>query len=145
MPNFEEATPLWKVLKQWYNFSNGARKQQLKAALAACQQPVSMSIAEYFGQLQGLWDEMATYNPLPNCICDKCTCNLGSQLQQRLDDDRLQDFLFSINTKLYGNMRFTILAHDPLSSLDRVYQMFCKKKDCKWPPNYLLHKRWYAL
>lgn len=87
-----------------------------------------MSIAEYFGLLQPLWDELATYNPLPNCTCGKCTCNLGVSLQTRLDEDRLQDFLFGVNVDLYGHLRSSILAQEPLPPLDRVYQMFLEEE-----------------
>ncbi|GAA0138708.1 hypothetical protein LIER_00401 [Lithospermum erythrorhizon] len=29
-----------------------------------------MSVADYFGKLQPLWDELATYNPPPACNCE---------------------------------------------------------------------------
>lgn len=80
LPYFEEAKPLWDVLKQRFDVGNGPRKQQIKAALADCRQTKTMSIAEYFGRLQPLWDELATYNPLPICRCGGCKCEIGIQL-----------------------------------------------------------------
>ncbi|CAO2825105.1 unnamed protein product [Amaranthus hypochondriacus] len=131
LPYFEEVKPLWDVLKQRFNVGNEPRKQQIKKALAECIQTKNMSIVEYFGQLRPLWDELATYNPLPSCKCGQCTCKISEQLQARLDEDRLQDFLFGVNVDLYGNMRSTILSHDPLPSLDRVYQMFLQEERLK--------------
>lgn len=128
LPYFEEAKPLWDVLRQRFNIGNDPRKKQIKKALAECQQPKHMSIAEYFGQLQPLWDELATYNPLPSCKCGKCTCDIGAQLQARLNEDRLQDFLFGVNVDLYGHMRSSILSQEPLPSLDRAYQMFLQEE-----------------
>lgn len=104
MPYFEEVKPLWDVLQHRFNVGNGPRKQQIKALLSECKQPKSMTIADYFGTLQPLWDELATYNPLPVCKCGGCTCNIGAELQARLDEDRLQDFLYGINADLYGAM-----------------------------------------
>lgn len=128
LPYFEEAKPLWDVIHQRFNVGNGARKQQLKAALAECQQSITMSIAEYFGKLQTLWDELATYNPLPNCTCEGCKCDIGATLQAQLDEDRLHAFLFGINVELYGTMRSSILSQDPLPSLDRAYQRFIQEE-----------------
>lgn len=51
LPYFEEAKPLWDVLKQRFDIGNGPRKQQIKKALAECSQPKHMSMAEYFGHL----------------------------------------------------------------------------------------------
>ncbi|CAO2827126.1 unnamed protein product [Amaranthus hypochondriacus] len=124
LPHFEEAKPLWEVLRQRFNIGNGPRKQQIKAAIAECRQPKTMSIADYFGQLQPLWDELATYNPMPMCKCGGCKCNIGAQLQSRMDEDRLQDFLFGVNTELYGYMRSSILSQDPLPSLERRHKIY---------------------
>ena len=87
-----------------------------------------MSIAEYFGQLQPLWDELATYNSLPSCKCGKCTCDIGAHLQARLDEVRLQDFLFGVNVDLYSHMRSSILSQEPSLSLNRAYQMFLQEE-----------------
>ncbi|KMS96641.1 hypothetical protein BVRB_8g201040 [Beta vulgaris subsp. vulgaris] len=105
----------------------GLRDRPDKAALAACQQPKTMSIAEYFGKLQPLWDELATYNPLPFCACGGCKCNIAALLQACLDEDRLQDFLYGVNVELYRNMCSSILSQEPLPSLDRAYQMFLQE------------------
>ncbi|CAO2840721.1 unnamed protein product [Amaranthus hypochondriacus] len=128
LPYFEEAKPLWDVLRLRFNVRNGARKQRLKTALTNCIQLKNMSIAEYFGKLQPLWDELATYNPIPNCKCGGCTCDIGTLLHTRLEEDRLHDFLFGINAALYGHIRSQILSHDPLPSLDRIYQMFLQEE-----------------
>ena len=78
-----------------------------------------------------MWDESTTYNPLPSCICGQCTGKISEQLQARLDEDRLQDFLFGVNVDLYWNMRSTILSHDSLPFLDRVYEMFLQEERLK--------------
>ncbi|CAO2835795.1 unnamed protein product [Amaranthus hypochondriacus] len=49
-------------------------------------------------------------------------------LQKRLDEERLQDFLFGVNVDIYGHMRSTILSQDPLPPFDRVYQMFLQEE-----------------
>ncbi|GAA0152796.1 hypothetical protein LIER_11187 [Lithospermum erythrorhizon] len=59
LPYFEEARPSWVVLQKRFDVGNGTRKQQIKEALADCKQSKTMSVAEYFGKLQPLWDELA--------------------------------------------------------------------------------------
>lgn len=128
IPFFEEAKPPWDVLKKRFDIGNGPRKQQIKTALAECRQLKMMAVAEYFGMLQPLWDELATYNPLPTCKYGKCTFGLGEQFQARVDEDRFHDFLYGINDELYSNMRSNLLAQDPLPSLDRAYQAFLQEE-----------------
>ncbi|GAA0161659.1 hypothetical protein LIER_17921 [Lithospermum erythrorhizon] len=66
---YEEVSPLWEMLRKRYSASHATRKQQLKSELAACVQTSSMSIEEYFGKLQPLWDELHNLTPLPTCAC----------------------------------------------------------------------------
>ncbi|GAA0149364.1 hypothetical protein LIER_36915 [Lithospermum erythrorhizon] len=78
------------MLQKRFDVGHGTRKQQIKEELAEYKQSKTMSVAEYFGKFQPLWDELAEYNPLP--------------------------------AYLFGNTRSTLLAQDPLPSLDRAYQ-----------------------
>lgn len=128
LPYFEEAKPLWDALRHRFNIGNGPRKQQIKAALAECRQPRSMFVADYFGLLQPLWDELATYNPLPACTCNGCTCNLVDKFQAMVDEDWFHDFLYGLNEELYGHVRSSLLAQDPLLTLDRAYQTILQEE-----------------
>ncbi|GAA0163431.1 hypothetical protein LIER_39595 [Lithospermum erythrorhizon] len=96
IPYFEESKPLWDVLQRRFDVGSGSRKQQLKAVLVECKQPASMSVADYFGKLQPLWDELATYDPPCACNCGLCTCNLGKLFQQLMANDRLHDFYMGL-------------------------------------------------
>ncbi|GAA0138469.1 hypothetical protein LIER_00212 [Lithospermum erythrorhizon] len=118
IPYFEEAGPLWMVLQHRFDVGSVTRKQQLKVALSECKPTPNMSVAEYFGKLQPLWDELATYNPIPSCTCGTCTCGLGELFQKRQDDDRLHDFLSGIYSDAFGALRSSLLAQDPPLMLD---------------------------
>ncbi|KAL2941869.1 Retrovirus-related Pol polyprotein from transposon TNT 1-94 [Bienertia sinuspersici] len=87
-----------------------------------------MSVSEYFGRLQPLWDELARYHPITTCECGKCTCQIGEKFQIRLDEDRLHDFIYGLNPELYGNVRSSLLAQDPPPSLDCAYQTLLQEE-----------------
>ncbi|GAA0164537.1 hypothetical protein LIER_20144 [Lithospermum erythrorhizon] len=110
IPYFEEARPLWDLLRRRFNVSNSQQKQKIKKALAEYRQPKNMSLAEYFGMLQPLWDALATYNPIPACRCGKCDCDLRDVLQARFDEECCHDFLYDINEKLFTHLRSSLLA-----------------------------------
>ncbi|KAL2940982.1 Gag polyprotein [Bienertia sinuspersici] len=60
--------------------------------------------------------------PLIVCKCGKCTCDIGKQHVARREGDRLQQFLPDLYSGYYASLRFTLLAQDPLPSLNRAFQ-----------------------
>ncbi|GAA0163353.1 hypothetical protein LIER_19241 [Lithospermum erythrorhizon] len=81
-----------------------------------------MSVAEYFGMLQRLWDALVSYKPISACRCGKCECNLGELFQACFDEDCFHDFLCGNNDELFGHLHSSLLAQDPTPTLDRAYQ-----------------------
>ena len=130
---FEEVKPLWHVLKQKFNVGNGPRKQQIKKALAESRMYTNQK-HEYswvFGATKTIVGWVSYVQSITKFHLGQCTCKISEQLQARLDEDRLQDFLFGVNVDLYWNMRSTILSHDSLPFLDRVYEMFLQEERLK--------------
>lgn len=128
LPYFEEVKPLWDALKARFDIGNGPSRQQLKRQLAECRQSKGMSIADYFGRLQPLWDELSTYNPPPACKCGNCVCDIGKQFQSRVDEDRLHDFLYGIDDEIFCHICSILLALDPPPSLNRAYQTMLQEE-----------------
>ncbi|KAJ9548782.1 LOW QUALITY PROTEIN: hypothetical protein OSB04_021325 [Centaurea solstitialis] len=128
IPYFEEAKPLWDVLKERFSIGNGPRIQQLKRALAECRQSRTMTVVDYFGKLQTLWDELASYEPIPACSCGGCKCDIPKQLQKRSDEERFHQFLYGINEELYGTVRSSLLSQDHLPTLARGYQTMLQEE-----------------
>ncbi|GAA0148852.1 hypothetical protein LIER_08181 [Lithospermum erythrorhizon] len=87
-----------------------------------------MSVANNFGKLQPLWDELATYDPLPACSCGFCLCDLGEQFQQKQDNDRLHEFLCGINKEKFDGLRSSLLSQDPSPILDRAYHAMLQEE-----------------
>ncbi|GAA0143732.1 hypothetical protein LIER_42778 [Lithospermum erythrorhizon] len=80
-----------------------------------------MSIGDYFGKLQPLWDELATYDSIPSCVCVFCICDLGEKFQQKQDNDRLHDVFCGIHVERFDALRSSLLSQDPPPTLDRAY------------------------
>ncbi|GAA0165295.1 transmembrane signal receptor [Lithospermum erythrorhizon] len=93
-----------------------------------------MSVADYFGKLQPLWDELATYDPLPSCSCGLCMCHLAEKFQQKQDNDRLHEFLCGIYVEKFGTLRSSLLSQDPRLLLI-VLIMLCSRKSNFRLPN----------
>ncbi|GAA0174193.1 hypothetical protein LIER_27635 [Lithospermum erythrorhizon] len=125
---FEETRPLWMVLQRRFDVGNGTRKQHLKSALAECKQSADMSIGDYFGKLQPLWDELSTYDPIPSCFCGYCIFYLGKKFQLKQDNDRLHEFLCGIHVERFGALRSSLLSQDLQPTLDRAYQAMLQEE-----------------
>ncbi|GAA0154832.1 hypothetical protein LIER_12698 [Lithospermum erythrorhizon] len=87
-----------------------------------------MSVADYFGKLQPLWDELATYNPVSVCNCGGYSIGLGEQFQRQVNEERLHNFLLGINDELFGHLHSSLLAQDPPPLLDHAYQTILQEE-----------------
>lgn len=67
--------------------------------------------------LKGLWDELAVYDPLPDCDCGKLKI-----LHTRYDRDCVIQFLMGLSDS-YSITRDQIMLLDPLPPLNRVFSM----------------------
>ena len=79
-------------------------------------------------KLKQLWDALANYDQLPTCICGGCTCNLGLILDKKREEERAYIFLMGLDETLYGTVCSNILAHNPLSNLNKVYSILIQEE-----------------
>jgi hypothetical protein len=112
----EDSRVLWLELRDRFTHQNGPRIFQLKRDLASLSQNQD-NISTYFGHLKTLWDELAIYDPLPDCLCGKLKI-----LHDRYDRDCVIQFLMGLSDA-YSNTRDQIMLLDPLPSLNHVFSM----------------------
>ncbi|XP_035547144.1 uncharacterized protein LOC118348776 [Juglans regia] len=112
----DDSRTLWVELKDRFTHQNGPRIFQLKRDLASLSQNQD-SVSLYFGRLKGLWDELAIYDPLPDCDCEKLKI-----LHDRYDRDCVIQFLMGLSES-YSNTRDQIMLLEPLPPLNRVFSM----------------------
>ncbi|XP_021734823.1 uncharacterized protein LOC110701484 [Chenopodium quinoa] len=122
LSKYKDAKRLWDTLKMHFATVNGPRIQQLKVSIAKCEQTKTMSVASYFGKLTALWEELNNHEPLITCACCQ-TCTAGVEHEKRRENTRLHEFLMGLCTDYYTQTRTNILSQDPLSTLDRAYQL----------------------
>lgn len=128
LSNYDNAKRLWDDLHERFRVVNGPRIHQLKSQINKCEQTKTMSVAIYYGKLKVLWDELANLQPLINCHCGNCTCDVGKQHEKRREDDMLQQFLLGLYPEYYAQIRSNILAQDPLPSLNKAYQQVSQEE-----------------
>ncbi|KAB5557482.1 hypothetical protein DKX38_008391 [Salix brachista] len=112
----DDARVLWLELRDRFTHQNGPRIFQLKRDLASLSQNQD-NISTYFGHLKILWDELAIYDPLPDCSCGKLKV-----MHDRYDRDCVIQFLMGLSDA-YSNSRDQIMLLDPLPPLNRVFSM----------------------
>lgn len=59
--NKDNPKDLWQEIKDRFSEGNGPRIQEIKAELANCRQQ-GMSLIDYFGKLQILWEDLLNYD-----------------------------------------------------------------------------------
>ncbi|KAK3017878.1 hypothetical protein RJ639_004174 [Escallonia herrerae] len=126
----EVAQDLWTDIKERFLVINGPRIQQLKTKLADCKQK-GLTIVNYYGKLKMIWDELANFEQMPTCKCGKCTCDLGSVLEKKREEEKVHQFLMGLDETIYGTVRSNLLAQDPLPNLNRVYSTLIQEERVK--------------
>ncbi|XP_021886856.1 uncharacterized protein LOC110806350 isoform X2 [Carica papaya] len=128
--HMEVAQDLWIDIRECFSVANGSRIQQLKAELAKCKQK-GLAIVDYYGKLKKLWEELGNFDQIPTCKRGKCTCDLGSVLEKKREEEKMHLFLMGLDETIYGTVRSNILAQDPLPSLNRVYATLVQEERMK--------------
>lgn len=116
----EDAKELWDDIRDRFSVINGPRIHQLKCELAETKQR-GMSIISYYRKSKCLWDDLGQYNPIPVCVCTRCNCDLNSKLQKQRETAYVHQFLMGLHSDIYGTVRSTLLAIEPLPTINKVY------------------------
>jgi len=70
-----------------------------------------------------LWTELGNLVKVPTCTCKGCTCGVAEKIIAMYKADKAYQFLMGLNDEAYSTIRSQILALDPLSTLDRIFNM----------------------
>lgn len=86
---------------------------------------------DYYRKLKQIWDELDNFKQTPVCKCGNCTCNLGSILEKKREEEKVHLFLMGLDEQTYGTVRSNILAQDPLTGLNKVYSILTQEERVK--------------
>ncbi|XP_074337474.1 uncharacterized protein LOC141674667 [Apium graveolens] len=69
------AREIWIDLNERFGYTSMTQVYSLEQQSNKLHQGAD-KISEFFTKIKSLWDAMSDANPLPQCTCLKCTCNL---------------------------------------------------------------------
>lgn len=95
----------------------------MKADLVACRQ-TGQAVADYFGKVKVIWDDLDEYEPLLSCCCDKPNCPHMLKHIQRRDHEKIYQFLMGLDASKFGTTGTNILgwlSRDNDLNLDNIY------------------------
>ena len=119
---FDTAAIMWNDMKKRYGLANTPKIHQLKATIANCKQG-DMDVGDFYSKLVNLWNELSNLVKVPVCTCSGCTCGAAGKIMAMYEAEKVHKFLMGLNDELYSTTKSQILALDPFSSLDRIFNI----------------------
>lgn len=78
-------------------------------------------------KIKTLSDAVNDVNPLPQCTCLKCTCNLEQKMHQMQKNHRMIQFMMKLNED-YSKVMGNILMQYPMPSITNAYRLFAQEE-----------------
>lgn len=123
----ETANEVWKDLQKRYYQGDIFRISDLQEEIYMYKQGDS-SISSYFTHLQGLWQELDNFRPVPPCTCQiGCSCNLIPTIRAYKRDDYVIRFLKGHNEQ-YLAVRSQIMLMKPLPDISEVFSLLIQQE-----------------
>lgn len=115
------ASRMWADLRERFGKESSPRAYELKQKIASTRQD-GTSVSVYYTSLRTLWDEVSSILPFPRCSCDGCSCDVGKEINDFQEKERLYQFLMGLDTE-FAVIKTQILATKPTPSLATVYHL----------------------
>ena len=112
---------MWEKLKQRFSQPDDSKICQLQQLLHTVTQG-SKSVDVYFTELNGIWEELRMYRPLPHCYYGK----FNDECCQKFVDQQQKDYAFKFLNGLnesFQTQRSQILIMKSFPSLDEIYNI----------------------
>ncbi|KAF5471273.1 hypothetical protein F2P56_011717 [Juglans regia] len=120
------AKEVWEKLKTRFAQPDNVRIYQLQQQLSSTLQG-NQNVSEYFTQLNGIWEEMHNYRPVPCCSCGLCTCQALKSVGDVQETDYVFKFLMGLNDS-YEHIRGQIILMRPMPSLDKTFSLVLQEE-----------------
>ncbi|WRX20101.1 Retrotransposon gag domain - like 10 [Theobroma cacao] len=122
----KSASDIWDTLKRRFFQSDDARVCNLQFTLSNISQG-TRSVDEYFSELNGVWEELRNFRPMPHCSCGECNREHFQKYVQQCQKDNVFKFLNGLNES-YAGLRSQIVMIKPFPSLDEAYNLILREK-----------------
>lgn len=121
---FDNAFDIWNDLKDRYGNADVFRLSDLQEQFYATRQRDS-SVTEYYTRLKVLWEELMVLRAIPSCTCNRCTCNVSSQINKFIEDDHVIRFIKGLNDE-FEPVKSQVLLSSPLPDVKTTFAMAVK-------------------
>jgi len=74
---------------------------------------------------------VSNYIKIPQCTCGKCEGGFGAKVMKFMEEEQARQFLMGISNEIYGTIRNQILMLEPLSSLNKIFNMIQQEENHK--------------
>ncbi|KAJ0580529.1 putative RNA-directed DNA polymerase [Helianthus annuus] len=112
---------IWKDLSERFGKESAPRAYELKQQLGNTRQE-GASVSAYYTKMRGIWDEIQSVLPMPKCSCSGCSCDVGKKTMERLEKERLYEFLMGLDAE-FSVIKTQILAMKPTPTLGTAYHL----------------------
>ncbi|ESQ34673.1 hypothetical protein EUTSA_v10009474mg, partial [Eutrema salsugineum] len=84
----ETAHKAWVDFRRIFAPSPELKIYQLRQRIAMMRQGGD-SVATYFGKLDLAWQELSEYDPVPECVCGGCRCDVSKRAKEARDKEKI--------------------------------------------------------
>nr|XP_043633277.1 uncharacterized protein LOC122604450 [Erigeron canadensis] len=112
---------IWSDLKERFGKESTPRAYELKQLLSNTHQD-RLLISSYYTKLRGIWDEIQSVLPIPQCTCGNCSCEIGKRLSSFQEKERLYEFLMGLDAD-FSAIRTHVLSIKLTPTLGEAYRL----------------------
>ncbi|KAL8100664.1 hypothetical protein AgCh_032790 [Apium graveolens] len=125
----DTASAIWKDLEDIFGFTSVTQVYSLEQKLTEINQG-TQSISEFYTQIKSIWDNLDEVNPSAYCNYGQYTCQVNSKLIQKVQEQRLLQFLMKLNDH-FSTVRGHILLMQPLPSVSQAFRLIVQEETHK--------------
>ncbi|XP_048593482.1 uncharacterized protein LOC106425953 [Brassica napus] len=120
----ETAHKAWEDLRAIFVPNVDLRIYQLRQRIATLRQDGD-SLPGYFGKLRRVWEELSEYDPLVECACGGCRCEIMVRAKEAREKEQLTVFVMGLDKDL-SYVTTHIMHIKPSPSVDQAYGLVAR-------------------
>ncbi|CAL1402205.1 unnamed protein product [Linum trigynum] len=123
------ARDIWADLQQRFGKGSATRAYELRMSIGSLRQE-KLFVSVFYTKLITYRDELHSVSLTPRCSCGCCSCDIGRQVREKEETERLFDFLLGLDDA-FAVIHSQILSVKPTPSLAEAYQMVVAEEQQK--------------
>ncbi|CAL9215758.1 unnamed protein product [Arabidopsis halleri] len=120
----ETAHKAWEDLRVLFVPSVDFKIYELRQRLAMLRQDGD-SVGRYFAKFMRAWVELLEYDPVPECLCGGCNCEIAKRAKEARENEQRYAFLMGLDKGL-SYVRTQVMLMNPPPSLHQAFVLLDK-------------------